>query len=141
MELYIGGRAQGKLSHVLQKYENPVVFDERDFREKLDEKVWTTNAENGTDASKQLIWNHFHLAVKALLAEGWEQEQIWNCVHAFMEENPGLVIIADEIGSGIVPMERDERIYRETTGRLLCRIAKKADSVERIICGIPQKLK
>ena len=46
-----------------------------------------------------------------------------------------------EIGSGIVPLEKEDRIYRETVGRMLCRAVKKADRVERIACGIGQCLK
>ncbi len=32
---------------------------------------------------------------------------------------PDCIIISDEIGNGIVPMEHEEREYRELTGRLL----------------------
>ena len=56
-------------------------------------------------------------------------------------EHPDCIIISDEIGNGIVPMEHEEREYRELTGRLLCELANKADRVERIVCGIGERIK
>ena len=38
-------------------------------------------------------------------------------------------------------MEHEEREYRELTGRLLCELANKADRVERIVCGIGERIK
>ena len=34
-----------------------------------------------------------------------------------------------------------KREYRELTGRLLCELANKADRVERIVCGIGERIK
>ena len=59
----------------------------------------------------------------------------------FLKENPDCILICDEIGNGIVPMEEKERAYREQVGRLQCLAAKEAESVERVICGIAQKIK
>lgn len=47
------------------------------------------------------------------------------------------VITADEIGCGVVPMSRREREYRDTYGRICQKIAKQADTVIRVVCGIP----
>ena len=47
----------------------------------------------------------------------------------------------DEIGNGIVPLDAFEREYREQTGRAEILLAKKADEVVRVICGIGQKIK
>ena len=58
-----------------------------------------------------------------------------------LEAYPGLIFICDEIGNGIVPMDALERDYRERTGRMQIRIAQKAERVERIVCGISQRLK
>ena len=51
------------------------------------------------------------------------------------------MIICDEIGNGIVPLDAFEREYREHTGRILIELAGKADEVVRIICGIQQRIK
>ena len=60
---------------------------------------------------------------------------------SYVTEHPDAVIICNEVGNGIVPMEPFERDYRERLGRTLIKLAKHADSVIRVICGIGQKLK
>lgn len=54
---------------------------------------------------------------------------------------PDCIVICDEIGCGVVPMNREERDWRERTGRLCCELAKRAERVERIFCGLPMVLK
>ena len=57
-------------------------------------------------------------------------------------KNKDTIVIADEIGNGIVPLDAFEREYREQTGRAEILLAKKkADEVVRVICGIGQKIK
>ena len=51
------------------------------------------------------------------------------------------VIICDEIGCGIVPLSREERLFREVVGRICCRLAEQADSVEVVRCGIARRIK
>lgn len=51
------------------------------------------------------------------------------------------VVIATEIGGGVVPVLAEEREAREAAGRLACLLAKKADTVIRVFCGIPTVLK
>lgn len=84
------------------------------------------------------IVTELHLWVKELLQKGEPAEEI---VLQYYKEHPDCVFICDEVGNGIVPMEPQEREYRERLGRLLVTLAGEADTVERIICGIGQKLK
>ena len=51
------------------------------------------------------------------------------------------VVIATEIGGGIVPLDPAERRTREAAGRLGCLLAARADTVIRICCGLPVLLK
>lgn len=51
------------------------------------------------------------------------------------------VVICDEIGCGLVPMEKDERQRRERVGRLCTALAKEATQVIRVVCGIGQTIK
>ncbi len=55
--------------------------------------------------------------------------------------NPDIVIICDEVGSGIIPLDKKENLYRETVGRIMCRLSGKADEVIRVVCGIGMKIK
>lgn len=51
------------------------------------------------------------------------------------------VVIATEIGSGVVPVDPAERERREAAGRLSCLLAERAETVVRVCCGLPQLLK
>ena len=51
------------------------------------------------------------------------------------------VVIASEIGAGVVPVDKAERAAREKAGRLACLLAERAECVIRVCCGIPQCLK
>ena len=51
------------------------------------------------------------------------------------------VLVTDEIGCGIVPADALERLYREETGRLCCRIAGEAQEVWRVCCGAGMRIK
>lgn len=51
------------------------------------------------------------------------------------------VVIATEIGGGIVPIDAGQRATREAAGRLACLLAVRADIVVEMFCGIPTALK
>ena len=51
------------------------------------------------------------------------------------------IVIADEIGCGLVPLDASEREKRERAGRLACMLAERADTVIRVVCGCPQILR
>ena len=62
-------------------------------------------------------------------------------INDIYEANPDIILICDEVGGGIVPLKKEDRIYREVVGRALCCAVKKSDRVERVMCGIGQCLK
>ncbi len=80
------------------------------------------------------VLNRFHLLVRERMTEG-KAENIINEALSFD------VVISDEIGGGIVPVDRFEREWRETTGRALCDLARQADAVYRLCAGIPIRIK
>lgn len=51
------------------------------------------------------------------------------------------VVIATEVGGGVVPIDAAEREKREQAGRLACLLGARADTVIRVCCGLPQLLK
>lgn len=51
------------------------------------------------------------------------------------------VVIATEVGGGVVPIDAGERAAREAAGRLSCLLAQRADRVVRVFCGLPMVLK
>ena len=110
MQLIIGGYAQGKLNYVLQRYtdESCLVYD-AEFPKK---------EENGN--GEKIIINHLHQWIKRQVEMGGNPEDE---IEKYVEKHRDIVIISDEIGNGIVPVDVLEREYRERTGRILVRLA------------------
>lgn len=123
MILIVGGTVQGKLNYALSTY-----------RKTLDDV-----ADNAADAHHKAIFNHFHLYVRNQLTQG--STDLTAGLEALLTANPDIIILCDEIGCGVVPIDRFERIYRETTGRLCCMLAARAERVERVFCGIATTIK
>lgn len=46
-----------------------------------------------------------------------------------------------EVGCGVIPALRSERVGREATGRLCILLAREAETVVRMVCGMPQVIK
>lgn len=113
--LLIGGAFQGKLKR---------------FRELGFEKTTITER----DAAVYKL----NEAIEKLLREGSDPEQ-------WVEENilckESFLVACDEVGCGIVPMDRFQREYREAVGRACCRIARKADVVERVYASLPMVIR
>ena len=51
------------------------------------------------------------------------------------------LVLCCEVGSGVIPISKEERTYREQTGRLCVTLAKEASAVVRIVAGIPAAIK
>lgn len=51
------------------------------------------------------------------------------------------VVIATEVGGGVIPVDAEERMAREAAGRLSCLLAQRAERVIRVFCGLPMELK
>jgi len=51
------------------------------------------------------------------------------------------IVVASEVGGGVVPTDPAERSAREAAGRLACLLARRAETVVRVVCGLPQILK
>ena len=85
--------------------------------------------------------NHLHLIIRKIGKRQSAQDWIRSLADTCAERGQELVIISDEVGNGVIPLDAAEREFREDTGRILCGLARDADNVERIICGLPQILK
>lgn len=51
------------------------------------------------------------------------------------------LVIATEVGGGVVPIDAGERAAREAAGQLSCLLAARAERVIRVFCGLPLVLK
>lgn len=70
-----------------------------------------------------------------------EGRQYLELLKGLTEINPGIVVVSDEIGYGLVPADPFERRYRETVGRICTRLAADAKQVDRVVCGIGTTIK
>ena len=137
MKLIIGGAFQGKLEYARTQYG---LAD-----------GWIDGADcapEAIDGCRGIF--HFEAYVRRLLQDYAGQEQGWErTVEAFAktvadrlyEKNPELVVVTRELGCGIVPIDPTDRKYRETHGRICTELAKQANEVVRVICGVGMKLK
>lgn len=133
MELYVGGRAQGKLAYVKKVHEGEAFTV-------VEGTEMVSFLKNQTEEiSGRMIWNHFHQYVHDHLKQDSKQREAF--LLQVLERFPNLCIISDEVGSGIVPLEQEEREYRDETGRLLCILAQRSERMERVICQIGQRIK
>lgn len=60
---------------------------------------------------------------------------------ALLDSLRGHAVTCDEVGCGVVPIDRADEAYREAVGRLCCALAEQADAVVRVTAGIPQYIK
>ena len=51
------------------------------------------------------------------------------------------IIICEDISRGLVPMDKLERAWRETNGRVVNAVAAEADEIYTVFCGIESRIK
>ena len=123
-QIIIGGAFQGKIQYATKTYPGLELTD--GFNCPLDE------------IGNCVAINKFHSFTRRWLLEGRTKEALLT----ILGKNENLqLLISDEIGYGLVPIDDFEREYREFHGRVMTELAEKADCVERVVCGIPQRIK
>lgn len=80
----------------------------------------------------------YHELVRRLINEKIDPVEF---TEKLCRENKNAAVIINEIGCGIIPLERSERIYRGEVGKAGCIIAANCDTVVRVFCGIPEVIK
>ncbi len=137
MKLVVGGAFQGKLAYAGERY------------------VCPDNWADGRVCSEQDLETcagvyRFHEFIRRKLKDHTERDAAWELraeadAAAFAEHllqaNPNLIVVSDELGYGIVPMDPFEREYRETVGRICTELAARADEVVRVVSGIGMVIK
>lgn len=124
MELIIGGAYQGKLTYAVKKHN----LSQADL----------CDLNHGFPSGEYRCYYHFERLTRAAAAEGISSAEL---VKAFLPHIKNSVVISREIGCGIVPTDRSERLYRELHGETIRLLAEAADSVTRIFSGLPEVLK
>ena len=138
MDLIIGGYAQNKTEYAKKEYSDAILYENLD----INRIIINLKEEN---SARNIIINNLQLVIKELLSAGMKSEEVWqeikNRILKLEGHGANLILISDEIGGGIVPMDAFDREWREVTGRILCRLAEQAQKVVRIVMGLPQIIK
>lgn len=120
MDLIIGGQYQGKLAYARQAFGI------------ADSEIFCCTEDGEPDFSRRCIAG-LERYLRACRRDG---------------RAPGLerlredaVVICTDIFCGLVPMNEEERAWREFAGRTVTGLAAQAETVTRIFCGLPQRLK
>ena len=76
--------------------------------------------------------------IRSALDAGMSPEE---AAASLLAEHGEAALCAEEIGCGVIPLKREERLWREQYGRTLCALAQKAESVTRVFCGLGMKIR
>ena len=124
MVLVFGGAYNGKLDFVKEQ-----------FNVSEDDIFYC--GVNEIDFSKKVISGLHKFTYNNILKDISSLQYIKENINLFKDK----IIISDEISSGIVPLKKEDRIWREETGRCLQYLSKESSCLYRIFCGIPTVIK
>ena len=124
MIMIIGGAYQGKLAFAKKMYPDITWAD-------------------GAVCEEEELYScegicHFHHYIERMIKAG---KPVDDLAEKLIHGNPAVILVTDEIGYGIVPVDRMEREYREQTGRVCTELAAYSEKVYRVMCGIGQVIK
>lgn len=124
MDLIFGGAYQGKLTWAVERYAL------------CRQSLWDLSQ----GAPGQAFGCFYHLE-----ALTWQEAEGGGSAQALLQRMEPFwgdaIVISREIGSGVVPMDATQRLWRELHGQVLRALAGRAQSVTRIFCGLPEVLK
>ncbi len=124
MILVTGGCFQGKTGYACEKF-----------------GISREEAVDGMECPLEEIYSarllyHFHEYIRRLMKEGQDFD-----FPELLRRNPDIVLVTNELGYGVVPVDRFDREYREKTGRVCCEAARQAKEVHRVVCGLGMVIK
>lgn len=124
MEMIIGGAFQGKRMFAEKEHPN---------------MQWV----KGTEADREMILTAegvcgFHDFIRKEMKAGREVDDLADLL---IKENPQVILVSDEVGYGVVPMDAFDRSYREKVGRICTKLASYSTKVTRVVCGIGTVIK
>lgn len=124
MKMIIGGAFQGKKE--LAEAEYPDI-------------TWV----RGEEADLEMLLRAdgvlgFHEFIRKELKEGRE---VGDLAGKLIRNNPEIILVSDEVGYGVVPIDAFDRRYREAVGRVCTELAFFSEKVTRVVCGIGTVIK
>ena len=124
MEMIIGGAYQGKADYAKEQYP-----DLNWVSGELVSESELMTAQGVLDFQKY---------IRRELKEGREVSDL---AERIISWNPKLVIVSQDVGYGVVPVDAFDRKYREAVGRVCTKLAAYSNKVTRVVCGIGSVIK
>ena len=98
---------------------------------------------NGVDADWEMIASAqgilgFHEFIRKEMKNGNDVSEL---AEHLIRVNPQVVLVSDEVGYGVVPIDAFDRAYREAVGRVCTKLAAYSTQVTRVVCGIGTVIK
>jgi len=124
MHLIIGGAYQGKLNYVKETYG----FSSEEI---------CVCSQDAIDFTMPCVANIDEFTYGCILRD----EDPLEYFMSKKSEWENSVLIIGDISGGVVPMNKTDRAWRSTTGKLCQYLSKEAEKVSRIFCGLEQRLK
>ena len=140
MKVIIGGACQGKLAFAKREYQAADGWVDGQVCKLEEIKVcrgiyhFHEYVRRLMDDRKEGLWFSADQSILGI------EQQAERFAELLYEKNPDILIVSNELGCGIVPMEKRDRLWREACGRVCTALAARADEVVRVVCGVGQKL-
>ena len=125
MILIFGGAFQGKLDYAREHWN----FNEDD--------IFYCDDSLAIDLSKKVIYGLERFCFACVC----EDADAKGVLKMYDEPLTDKIIIMDDVSQGVVPIDTDRRAWREDVGRTMLWLAKEADEVHRVFCGLGQRIK
>lgn len=125
MKMIIGGAYQGQLAWAKEHF--PEISEEEwmDGKECKETDIFICKG----------IYN-FHEYIRNI-----DADKRGNLASELTARNSEIILVSDEIGYGLVPIDAADRCYREQVGRICTELAAFSDEVVRVVMGIGTKIK
>lgn len=124
MKMIIGGAFQGKAALAEKRYPG---------------LNWVNGEETDWEALKSAegILN-FHAFIRK---EMQKEKDVSELAEQLIRCNPDVILVSDEVGYGVVPIDVFDRAYREAVGRICTKLAAYSSEVTRVVSGIGMVIK
>ena len=124
MEMIIGGAYQGKTVYAKQEYP---LLNWADGDKVTEEELM--RAQGVTDFQKYIR------------RELEKERDVSELAEQIILKNPDVILVSQEVGYGVVPVDAFDRKYREAVGRVCTKLAAYSHKVTRVVCGIGTVIK
>ena len=163
MRLITGGRYQGKSKYAKKLADDILLNREKEMAVSKSSSALCLDPVNRETAElirlnsmtsfyescrHALILDHCEVLVEMLLAhydiDALSIDELSARLMGVFEEiirvQPEMIFVMAELGCGVVPIDRRLDCIREQCGRISYELAARAVSVDRLTCGIPQRI-